>query len=328
VRTIPDPGLASGHVVVAPRAVGICGTAVHILDGEFPPSPYPLVPGHELAGDVVAVGPGVDDVREGQRVTVDPSLFCGHCVYCRRQRGNLCRNWGAIGDTVNGGFAEYVAVPAGNVYAIPDGMDFDTAALVEPLSCVVHGLRRLAMPAGSELVVVGAGTIGLLLLQAARVGGAASVAVVDTDEQRRTMAAGLGADRVAGSVEDLLAERELGFEFAVEATGVPAGAEAAYRALCRGGTMMIFGVAPEQARLSLSQFRVYNDELTVLGSMAVLNTFEPALRLMSSGAIDTANMITDRFGLDGFADAVTVVRARRGLKVQIRPGGGGEAGKR
>ena len=110
----------------------------------------------------------------------------------------------------------------------------------------------------------------------------------------------------------------MGFEFTVEATGVPAAADAAYRSLCRGGTMLVFGVAPEQAQLSLSQFQVYNDEITVLGSMAVLNTFEPALRLMASGAIAAAEMITHTFALEDFSVAVDAVRQRNGLKVQIQ----------
>jgi len=318
VQIVDDPTPAPGEIVVAPRAAGICGTDLHILDGQFPPAPYPLVPGHEFAGEVVALGDGVDGVTVGQRVTVDPSLFCGHCVYCRRQRGNLCQFWGATGDTVNGAFAEYVSVPARNAYAVHDELGWGAAALVEPLSCVVHGLRRLAMPAGSELLIVGAGTIGLLLLQAARRSGAAAVSVIDPDDERRALAAKLGAASVASSMEELQAGRQLGFEFAVEATGVPAAADAGYRSLCRGGTLLIFGVAPEQAQLSLSQFQMYNEEITVLGSMAVLNTFEPALRLMTSGAVAADEMITHTFPLEDFSDAVDAVRARTGLKVQIQ----------
>ncbi len=318
VETIDDPTPRVGEVVVAPRAVGICGTDLHILDGHFPPAPYPIVPGHEFGGEIVALGEGVTDLRVGQRVAVDPSLFCGQCVYCRRQRGNLCQYWGATGDTVNGAFADYVTVPAGNAYPIPDSLEWGPAALVEPLSCVVHGLRRLAMPPGSELLVVGAGTIGLLIAQAARRSGAASVTVVDPDAGRRELASSFGADAVAASADEVLAGRELGFEFAIEATGVPAAAASAVRSLCRGGTMLVFGVAPAQAQLELSQFQVYNDEITVLGSMAVLNTFEPALRLMASGAIAADQMVTHTFDLEHFADAVDAVRQRQGLKVQVQ----------
>lgn len=320
VAEVPDPAPAAGQVVVAPRAVGICGTDLHILDGEFPPAPYPLVPGHEFAGEVVAVGAGVRGVHTGDRVAVDPSLFCGQCVYCRRQRGNLCERWGAIGDTVDGAFAEYVAVPAANAHPVPETMTWAAAALVEPLSCVVHGLRRLAIAPGSELLVVAAGTIGLLLLQAARRSGAATVAVVDTDAKRRALAERLGADTVCGSVDELVEARGIGFEYAIEATGVPAAAEAALRGLARGGTLLVFGVSPADATVPLSPFRAYNDELTILGSMAVLHTFEPAMNLMSSGAIAADQMVTHTYPLEAFDEAVAAARGRAGLKVQISVG--------
>lgn len=317
VVDVPDPAPAAGEIVVAPRAVGICGTDLHIIDGEFPPAPYPLIPGHEFAGEVVAVGTGVTGVRVGDRVAVDPSLFCGRCVYCSRQRGNLCADWGAIGDTVDGAFAEYVSVPAGNACPVPESLTWAAAALVEPLSCVVHGLRRLAIRPGSELLIVGAGTIGLLLLQAARRSGAATVAVVDLDAGRRALASRLGADTVAGSVADLIAVRARGFEYVIEATGVPAAAAAAIDGLDRGGTMLVFGVSPAEAVVSVSPFRVYNDELTILGSMAVLRTFEPAVNLMLAGAVAADEMVTHTFGLADFGDAVAAVRGRAGLKVQI-----------
>jgi len=119
VAAASDPEAGPGEVVVQVGCCGICGTDLHILDGEFPPTPYPIIPGHEFAGTVVSAGPGVSDLAEGTRVAVDPSLFCGRCGYCRAGRGNLCTDWGAIGDTVNGAFAQYVAVPAGNAYRLP-----------------------------------------------------------------------------------------------------------------------------------------------------------------------------------------------------------------
>jgi 2-desacetyl-2-hydroxyethyl bacteriochlorophyllide A dehydrogenase len=317
VEDVPDPQPRAGEVVVAPRAVGICGTDLHIIDGEFPPSPYPIVPGHEFSGEVVSLGPEVTGLAVGDRVAVDPSLFCGRCTYCRRGRGNLCENWGATGDTVNGAFAEFVAVPAANAVAIPETMSWSSAAMVEPLSCVVHGLHRLAMPAGSELLVVGGGTIGLLLAQAAARSGATRVVVLEPDPARRELALKWGADAAAGTLDELMAGRAYGFEYAIEATGVGAAAEAAVAGLCRGGTMLVFGVAEPRARLPLSQFSVYNDEITVLGSMAVLNSFEPALALMASGAIAADAMVTHRFPLESFGEAVDAVRSRRGLKVQI-----------
>src|ERR1700745_418691 len=161
-----DPAPGHGQLVIQVGACGICGTDVHIADGEFPAAPYPTVPGHEFAGRVVARGAGVPaDWRDGERVAVDPSLFCGYCRACRSGRGNLCANWNAIGDTVNGAFAEYVAVPAAHAYRIPDSVDDAQGALIEPLSCAVHGLRRIGPVLGEDILLTGAGTMGLLLLQ-------------------------------------------------------------------------------------------------------------------------------------------------------------------
>ena len=149
VTEAADPAPGHGELIIQVGRCGICGTDVHIADGEFPPTPYPIIPGHEFAGRVVAVGDGVPaGWREGERVAVDPSLFCGYCPACRGGRGNLCANWNAIGDTVNGAFAEYVAVPAANAYRIPDSVDDAQGALIEPLSCAVHGLRRIGPVTG------------------------------------------------------------------------------------------------------------------------------------------------------------------------------------
>ena len=136
VTEMPDPAPRHGELVVQVGVCGICGTDVHIADGEFPPTPYPIIPGHEFSGRVVAVGGGAPGGwRDGERVAVDPSLFCGYCAACRAGRGNLCANWNAIGDTVDGAFAEYVSVPAANAYRIPDSVDDSQGALIEPLSC-------------------------------------------------------------------------------------------------------------------------------------------------------------------------------------------------
>ena len=312
-RDDPTPG--EGELVVRVGACGLCGTDLHIADGEFPPAPYPLVPGHEFAGEVVAVGPAVDDWREGDRVAVDPSLFCGHCEYCRVGRGNLCANWGAIGDTVDGAFAEYVKVPAANAYALPDDLDFRAGALIEPLSCAVRGMHRLQLQPGESALVVGAGTMGLLLQQLILRAGATRVAVADTNEAKLGLAERLGADAVGTDVA------ELGrFDVAVDATGAPPAIEAAFGALRRGGRLMVFGVAHADASVALSPFRIYNDEITIVGSMAVLNSFGPAVELMAAGAIDAKAMLTHDFPLDGFGDALATVRRGEGVKSQVLPG--------
>ena len=318
VTEAADPAPGHGELVIQVGACGICGTDVHIADGEFPPTPYPIIPGHEFGGRVVARGKGIPaGWRDGERVAVDPSLFCGYCPACRSGRGNLCANWNAIGDTVNGAFAEYVAVPAANAYRIPDSVDDAQAALIEPLSCAVHGLRRIGPVIGEDILLTGAGTMGLLLLQLLNRAGARSVNVVDRKAARLQAAKTLGA---ASAAEDVAVLDRRMFGVAVDATGAPAAIEACFRSLDRGGRLLIFGVTNGDATVSLSPFRIYNDEITVLGSMAVLNSFGAATDLMAAGAIDTASLLGPPFGLAEFPDALASVRAGEGIKIQVVPG--------
>jgi 2-desacetyl-2-hydroxyethyl bacteriochlorophyllide A dehydrogenase len=317
VEEVPTPRPGHSEVLLATKAAGICGSDLHILAGEFPPTPYPIVPGHEFAGLVADVGDGVQGLKAGDRVAVDPSLFCGSCRHCRVGRGNLCERWGALGDTAAGAFAEYVVVPERNAYLMPDSMPYSHGALAEPLSCVVHGLHRLSIRVSTEVLIVGGGTIGLALLQTARAAGAAHVDVVDLDQSRLDRAITFGATGVARSVRDALASRKYGYEYVIEATGVAKAAEEAVAAVDRGGTLLIFGVSPQDERIEVSPFHIYNDEVTIMGSMAVLNSFAPALELLASGVIDAGRMVTHSFPLDAFDDALDAVKTRQGLKVQI-----------
>ncbi|SDS97302.1 zinc-dependent alcohol dehydrogenase family protein [Jiangella sp. DSM 45060] len=318
VRDVPDPVPGPGDVVVAVGACGLCGTDLHIAAGEFPPSPYPLVPGHEFAGVVAEVGPGVaTGVAVGDRVAVDPSLFCGYCRQCRRGRGNLCENWGAVGDTVDGAFAEYVKVPAASCYRLPDGLTVAQGALIEPVSCAVHGLRRLGAEPGERVLVLGAGTMGLIMTQLLVAAGA-RVSVVDLAAGKLPLATELGAAEVATSVPELPTQR---FDAAVDVTGAVPALEAAFGALDRGGRLQVFGVATAEARLALSPFRIYNDEITVVGSMAVLHSFGDAVELVASGQVRTEPLVSHTAGLDEFPALLDLVRSGATIKAQVTPGG-------
>ena len=329
VGSLPDPTPKPDELVVRVGACGICGTDLHIVDGDSPLVCYPIVPGHEFAGEVVAVGrnvpPGIGTrdmkVTVGTRVAVDPSLFCGYCDFCRTGHGNLCLNWRAIGVTVDGAFAEYVRVPAANAYVLPENISFREAALIEPISCAVHGMHRLNPQSGDTFLLVGAGTMGLILLQLALRGGASKVAVVDLNMQRLELAKKLGASDTQIDIYKVLENEPLGFDCVIDVTGVAPAIEGAFAAVKRGGKFMVFGVAPQEARISLSPFRIYNDEITVLGSMAVLYSFEPAVNLLSSGAIDTAVMLTTALPLEDFPNALSMVRQGEGIKTQIVPNG-------
>jgi 2-desacetyl-2-hydroxyethyl bacteriochlorophyllide A dehydrogenase len=317
VAEVPDPAPRPAEVIVRVDCCGICGTDLHILAGEFPPTPYPITPGHEFAGEIVALGTDIKpDLQVGSRVAVDPSLYCGWCRRCRAGRDNLCENWAAIGDTVDGAFAEFVAVPAVNAYKLPGHLDGQYGAMAEPLSCAVHGLRRLGPVLDSSAVVAGAGTMGLLLLQVLVQAGAGPIAVVDRITSRLDVARKLGA---AQAVDDAAALDGKRFDVAVDATGVPAAIETALGLLDRGGRLLVFGVSPAEAEIRVSPYRVYNDELTIVGSMAVLRSFGPAVDLLASGAVDPRPLLSEPLPLQDFGAAVARVRAGQGIKWHIRP---------
>ncbi|WP_409466808.1 zinc-dependent alcohol dehydrogenase family protein [Amycolatopsis sp. GA6-003] len=322
VGEVPDPKPGERQVVVKVGACGICGTDLHIADGHFPPTPYPIVPGHEFSGEIVELGADVPaEWKVGDRVAVDPSIYCGYCPPCRSGHGNLCANWNATGDTVNGAFAEYVAVPADTCYRMPDSMTWEQGALVEPVSCAVHGVRRIGVEAGERFLVVGAGTMGLIMQQLLLRAGA-HVTMVDRNAARLPRATDLGAAAVAADVSELDDER---FDAAVDCTGAAPAIEAAFNALHRGGRLLVFGVAPAEARVALSPFRIYNDEITIVGSMAVLNSYGNALDLVANGYIDTEALITDTLPLEQYPEALAKMRSGSGLKIQVLPGGGGGA---
>ncbi len=310
VAEVPDPTPRPTEIVVKVDCCGICGTDMHILAGEFPPTPTRIIPGHEFAGQVVARGADVaQDLPDGTRVAVDPSLFCGWCRRCRAGRGNLCENWGAIGDTTNGAFAEYVAVPAVNAYRLPDHLGGQYGAMAEPLSCAVHGVRRLGPVAGDAAVVWGPAPWACCSCSCCCMPGRARLPSWTGSPARLDVARRLGAAQAVTDADALDGAR---FAVAVDATGVAGAIETAIGLLERGGRMLVFGVAPADATISVSPFRVYNDELTIVGSMAVLRSFGQAVDLLASGAVDPGPLLGEPLPLEGFGAAVEPRTRRSG----------------
>jgi 2-desacetyl-2-hydroxyethyl bacteriochlorophyllide A dehydrogenase len=320
VGEVQDPAPGSADIVVAVRACGICGTDLHIADGDITMARYPIIPGHEFAGEVVAVGKGVTSVRVGSLVAVDPSLYCGHCRFCRSGHGNLCENWNAIGVSRAGAAAEYVAVPEWNAHLLPPGFDMSLGALIEPLSCAVHGYDLVHTKLGDRFLIYGAGTMGLMLLMLADRSGAIETTVVEPNPARRERAVELGATRVVATGEELDTSR--GYDVVMDATGVIAAIEDGMKRVGRGGTFLQFGVAPAQETANVSPFRIYNDEITVVGAMAVLESYERALDLTTTVDLGLSRLVSDQLPLGEYEEALGRVRRGEGYKTQVLPGGG------
>ncbi len=322
IQRVDDPTPGPREVLVQVEACGICGTDIHILKGELPPTRYPIIPGHEFCGEVVAAGRDVEHVQVGDFVAVDPNLPCRECRFCQAGRENLCQNYAAIGVTRAGACAELVAAPAGNAFVLPPDLPRAWGTLVEPLSCAVHGFDRLGAKLADRYLIYGAGTMGLLMAQLARRAGAATVDVVDVNQDRLPVAERLGADRTATSADEL--DQSHGWEVVIDATGVVRAIEDGLRRVGRGGTFLMFGVTAAEATATFSPFRVYNEEIAIIGSMAVLHSFERARDLLVGGAIDAAAMITHSMALESYEAAIATFRSGAGLKIQVTPATDGQ----
>ena len=313
---IADPTPGNSEVVVEVAAVGICGTDLHIFEGEFAPK-QPIVPGHEMSGEVVAIGSAVTGVKVGDRVAVDPSLHCGECFYCRRARGNLCENWNALGVTFPGAAAQYLLSPQKNIHKLPSSVDLKSAALIEPLSCAVRGFDQLPRNPGSHYLIYGSGTMGLMMAELAKVNGAASVSIVDLNLEKLKTATILGFTNTAQSADQF--DQPRGFDVVIDCTGVTAAIKDGLKHVMPGGTFLQFGVANEGAKVEIEPFWIYNKEITIVGSMAVLHSFDRAVELFSSGVLNSEVMISDRYPLDKYEDALLAFKSGRGRKTIVLP---------
>lgn len=315
---IPDPTPGNSDVIVEIAAVGICGTDLHIFEGEFAPK-FPIIPGHEMTGKIVAFGKDVSEIKIGDPVAVDPSVYCGDCFYCRRARGNLCENWNALGVSMPGAAAQYLLAPKKNIHKLSHDLDLKSAALIEPLSCAVRGFDQLPRIPGSHYLIYGSGTMGLMMAELARVNGAASVSIVDLNKDKLTTAKTLGFTNVATSADEF--EQPRGFDVVIDCTGVIAAIKDGLQHVMPGGTFLQFGVANQGAKVEIEPFWIYNKEITIVGSMAVLQSFDRAVELFSNGVLNPKVMISDRYSLDKYAEALQAFKSGQGRKTIVLPNG-------
>jgi L-iditol 2-dehydrogenase len=299
VRDVPEPAVGERDVLVRVRACGICGSDVHGYDGSSGRRLPPVIMGHEAAGIVERIGPGVARFAAGTPVTFDSTVSCGTCAYCRGGRVNLCDRRTILGVSCTdfrreGAHAEYVSVPEHIVYALPREVPLEQAALIEPISVAVHAVSRAPMPARTA-VVVGTGTIGLLVIQALRAAGAGRVLAVDVDEGKLALACKLGADVVLNaSAVDVPAEvrrlTEGGADVALECVGATEPIKTAVASVRKGGSVVLVGNVAPSIQLPLQQ--VVAGELTLLGTAASSGEYPRSIELLRTGAIDVRPLIT------------------------------------
>ncbi len=313
------PALGTQDVLVEVVACGVCGTDVHTLENHFPVYAPPKALGHETAGIVREVGAGVTTLRPGDAVALDTSVPCGACFYCREGQPFLCLQRVSY----TGGFADLQVAPAAIAYRLPAGVPVEVGVFAEPLSCCLHALERSGMRAGERVAIVGGGAVGQVLTSLVHAAGASLLIVSDPEQQRRRTALERGADLAVNPLSEDLeavvkeATDNLGVDVAFEVVGRAETLRDCLRLPRRGGTVVLVGVAPPTAELTIRPYEIYERELTIRGSFIRSNTFQRAVQLL--GRLDLAPLISHRFALPQVAEAIANVRERRGLKTLVHP---------
>jgi L-iditol 2-dehydrogenase len=304
----PEPD----EVLVRVRACGICGSGVHGMDGSSGRRIPPIIMGHEAAGEIAEVGSAVTNWKSGDRVTFDSTVYCGNCWFCRQGRINLCENRRVLGVSCgeyrrHGAFAEYVAVPQRILYRLPETLAFEQAAMVEAVSVAVHAVKRTPLAGEAVVHVVGAGMIGLLVIQALRAAGCRQIVAVDLDDSRLAVAAKLGATHTFCADE------------AFEVVGLPQTVKVAIDSVRKGGSVTLIGNLKPQADLPLQT--VVTRELTLIGTCASAGEYPACLELIASGKINVTEFISAIAPLEEGAQWFDRLYAgQKGLmKVILRP---------
>lgn len=325
LREMPDVPLAQGEVRLRVLASGVCPEDLSIHRGGFG-AEFPLTPGHEMVGEVIEMGRGVGKLSLGERVVVDTTVPCGWCEMCQSGLPTQCVRLHGYGLWLPGSAAEHIVVDAARAVAIGD-MEVDTAVLTEPVACAVHGLDVLAMRSGSSVLIVGGGPNAQILSQLLARGGASSVTVAAPSPHNLDVAVRNGATHAvitdhadfAASFEELLDDQPSGFDVVVDTTGSAAPPVDCLPLVRRGGTLLLYGLAPEEATVGIRPYEVARRELRVVGAFSQTNCVTRAVDLIAAGRVVSDGIITHRFSLDQYADAIAAVQDPLCLKAVVYP---------
>lgn len=322
LEDLPLPEVGPNEVRILPEAVGLDGTDLHIMEGEFP-SARPVVLGHEVAGVVDGIGSEVRNVGEGDLITVEPHRYCGECRYCRLGREHLCLRKQAFGVHLNGGLAEAMVVPARIAYRLPQGVNAHIGCLAEPVACCVHAIDRLAPVSGLAALIFGAGPAGCILIRLAKLQGLSPIVAVEPRVRRREMAALFGADETMNPSEEGWEEKALelagghGFDFAVDAVGSPQVVESAISLVARGGRILVFGVAKPEAVASIKPNEIFTKELSIVGTAINPYTHHRAVELLPNLGLERLDI--GQYPLAATEEALAALSSGEVGKAEITP---------
>lgn len=322
--SMPEP--KADEVIIKVMACGICGTDIHIFEGDEGAAQTPpgTVLGHEFSGVVTRVGAGVNSIHIGDRVTVDPNKLCGNCYFCRSAIGHFCENIVGIGTTANGGFAEYCAVPQSQIYKIADSTTFEEAAMAEPVSCCMHGIDLCDINTDDTVLIIGCGMIGMIMLQLAKIAGAAKLIVIEPEEEKLEFAKKLGADicinPISEKAEDVLKSNNITrISKVIECAGRCDTMEQAVSLAGKKSIVMFFGLTAPKDIINIKPFEIFKKELEIKASYINPYTQQRAIDIIDSGKIDVKSMLYKIADLDELPQILSDKALRRKGKFIIAP---------
>lgn len=325
-REIPKPGVE--EVLIKVMACGVCGSDVHIYEGDQGSTTTvpPLIQGHEFSGVVAAIGENVLNCKVGDRVCADPADNCNECYYCQSGMMGHCENMGAIGTNRDGGFSQYCKVPARLVHQLAEDVTFIEGAMAEPLACCINGIDRSDIKVSDNVVIYGGGMIGLLMLQLAKLKGAANVVLVEPVETKRKMAKQLGAAFTVNPMEEKVGEalqkHNLNHvQVVIETCGLKSTSEEAMEIVDRRGTVVLFAVTSIDAVINLKTYQLFQKELTVKGSYCSPYDMGRAVELINAHRIDVTTMLAGKKPLEGLVEVLSDPKVRAQGKWVILPNG-------
>lgn len=320
LRECPKPFVGPQDVLIKVLASGICGTDLHVFAGKGHGKPN-IIRGHEFSGRVVEIGSEVKGFEIGDLVAVDPNISCGYCYFCRRGEIHLCEKLTALGVDIDGGFADYCAVPYSKLYKLPQGVSPEEGAMMEPTACALHGIEKAQIKPGDTVLIIGGGALGLLLLQLAYIYGAVKVFLSEPVEEKRNIAKSLNAYTLDPLKENVITEikklTKVGVDVAIEAVGRADTVNMAINSVRRGGKVVIFGVASPEDFLNISPFTIYFKEITISGSFVNPYTNSRALELIANKRIDVKKIISHKFSLSEIHKAIEVGLSGKALRVLL-----------
>lgn len=326
IEDLTEPEVGENDVLIKVHACGICGTDMHIFDGDegAAATPSGTVLGHEFSGEILKVGRRVADFKAGDRVCVDPNKLCGKCRFCKGGIGHFCEHITGIGTTVNGGFSEMCRVPESQCYKIPDSLSYEEAAMTEPVACCLHGIDLCNIRHGDTVAVIGAGMIGLIMTQLAKLAGACNIIVIEPVESKRVHAKKLGADIVLNSngayIPEVLAKLGITqIDDVIECVGRISTLETAIKIAGKYSTVMMFGLTKPNDELSIKPFEIFKKEITLKASYINPYTQQRALDLISSRRIDVSSMIYEKIPLKELPEVLADKDRRRLGKLIVTP---------